>query len=71
VFKLENEKIHNITLESSSRLGHRLVTEAFRIFLKEVLGYESVDVIVVDDHFNATGALERLSGDTSGLDLDR
>ena len=65
-FQLEN-MTHNITLESSGRLGHRLVTEAFRIFLKEVLGYESVDVVVVEDHFNATHALRRLATNKWGV----
>jgi len=58
--------IWNITLETSSDLiGHQLVTNAFAIFLREVLGYESVYVVPHSDHFHLNSSslmLERLSG---------
>jgi hypothetical protein len=60
-FQLEND-IHNITLETSSRLGHQLITHAFKIFLTEVLGYESVELVLKEDHYNASGVLKRLAG---------
>lgn len=63
-FQIEND-ILNITLETSSEIGHQLVTNAFAIFLQEVLGYESVNIVTYDDHFNVNSSssiLQRLSG---------
>ncbi len=64
-FQIEND-ILTITLETSSDLvGHQLVTNAFAIFLREVLGYESVDIVTYTDHFNINSSslvLQRLSG---------
>lgn len=56
----------NLTLETSQEsVGHQLVTHAFAIFLREVLGYEAVQVVSHPIHYNAnstTDILERLSG---------
>ena len=63
IFQLENGVL-NITLEGSNRPGHRLVTEAFRIFLEEVLGYSAVKVVTFQDNFNPSAVLKRLGGIT-------
>lgn len=59
-FQVEND-IHNITLETSDRPGHQLVTHVFSIFLHEVLGYESVYISTYPDYFNASATLNRLA----------
>ncbi|OXA51550.1 Gamma-aminobutyric acid type B receptor subunit 1 [Folsomia candida] len=63
-FQIEND-ILNITLETSSDIGHQLVTQAFAIFLREVLKYDSVNIVTYTDHFNINSSsqiLQRLSG---------
>jgi len=49
-----------VTLESSLRPAHMVLTRAFSIFLKEVLGYAYVKVIDRDDNYNSTVAIEGL-----------
>jgi hypothetical protein len=49
-----------LTLESSLRPAHMLITRVFATFLSEVLGYAYVRVNDRDDRFNATIALEGL-----------
>ena len=69
-FQIEDYK-YDITLESSERAGHQLITNVFDIFLREVLGYESVKVLTYADHFDTRAALERLKEqidrDTGGV----
>lgn len=52
----------NLTLEASDRESHLLVTNIFKIFLQEVLGYVRVEIIHQDDAFNVESIFERLSG---------
>lgn len=56
----------NLTLETSQdSFGHQLLTHTFAIFLKEVLGYDAVQVVSYPIHYNVnstTDILKRLSG---------
>jgi hypothetical protein len=49
-----------LTIESSKRPAHMLITRVFSIFLQEVLGFAYVQITDRDDRFNATVALEAL-----------
>ncbi|CAL8112812.1 unnamed protein product [Orchesella dallaii] len=68
-FRVENNnelETWNLTLETSQEsLGHQLITHTFAIFLKEVLGYDAVQVVSYPIHYNVnstTDILRRLSG---------
>ncbi|KAJ8916169.1 hypothetical protein NQ315_016308 [Exocentrus adspersus] len=50
-----------IKLETSKRITHRLTTELFYIFIKEVLGYSKIEVNVREDDFQIEPVIERLS----------
>ncbi|CAB3366072.1 Hypothetical predicted protein [Cloeon dipterum] len=46
-----------ITLETSTRPAHQVLTNVFAIFLQEALGYPYITVNVVDDKYNSTNAI--------------
>lgn len=56
------DQSQNITLETSSRATHQLMTYVFKIFLQEVVGYPNVAVHFQEDHFQVREVIERLSG---------
>jgi hypothetical protein len=49
-----------LTIESSFRPAHMLITRVFATFLREVLGFAYVEINDRDDRFNATIAIEGL-----------
>lgn len=51
----------NITILVSDRLTHRLTTQVFYIFLKEVLGYTQVELVQYDDNFQVESVIEKLT----------
>lgn len=60
----------DIRLETSRRrVTHRLITHVFRTFLVEVLGYDAVNIVYVDDSsFNTTSVVNRIGGAESARD---
>ncbi|KAE8743927.1 NeuroparsinReceptor [Frankliniella occidentalis] len=60
----------DLRLETSRRrLTHRLITHVFRTFLLEVLGYDAVKVVYVEDSgFNTTRVVNRIGGADLGED---
>ncbi|KAK2146668.1 hypothetical protein LSH36_590g02059 [Paralvinella palmiformis] len=52
----------SITVESSNRASHQLVSHVMKILLTEVLGYDSVTIMPDYNTQNATEILNRLSG---------
>lgn len=50
----------SIIIESSERIAHNITSNIFKIFLDEVIGYDSVEIVQRKDYFNSTLALSRL-----------
>lgn len=61
------QSICPFTIEVSQRITHLLVSEVYRLFVEEVLGYPLVQFVFKKDNFNATETLQRLAAE---LDAD-
>lgn len=52
----------DLVIEVSDRVTHRILTEIFRIYINETLGYQKVQVVSFTDSMNVTNRLETLAG---------
>ncbi|KRT86135.1 protein kinase [Oryctes borbonicus] len=55
----------NLTIESSNRPTHQIISYIFKIFVQEMLGYPNVNVIDIVDDFDVDSIVTRLSGPVS------
>ncbi|CAH0557671.1 unnamed protein product [Brassicogethes aeneus] len=55
------DKSNSIQLDVSSRITHQLTTHVFSIFLREVVGYEEVQINHYEDNFQIDNLIERLN----------
>ncbi|XP_050310160.1 retinal guanylyl cyclase 2-like isoform X2 [Anthonomus grandis grandis] len=51
----------NITIEMSNRVTHQLATWVFYYYIKEILGYTRLNIIVQRDDFDVEAVLKRLT----------
>ena len=51
----------SVVIQTSDRTLHRLSTEAFKIFLEEMIGFAKVDIVTHDNEFDTERVVNKLS----------
>ncbi|RZF34812.1 hypothetical protein LSTR_LSTR012181 [Laodelphax striatellus] len=65
---MSNGEIIKFRMEMSQRVTHQLITHIFAIYVREVLGYQGVELTQARDSFNVTHYLQRLTESTNSVD---
>ncbi|XP_022900900.2 uncharacterized protein [Onthophagus taurus] len=60
----------NLTVQTTSRATHKMSSYIFKIFAEEVLNFRQVNIVEIEDNFNASNVIDVLTGKYSTVHIE-